>query len=1100
MNALGSRCLGLLLGCLIAVPAASAGVPANAPPARIRVVADRDFPPYLFLGRDGKPQGYEADMWRLFEAHTGIKVDLEPMTWADARQALQSGQADVIDMIYRTPSREARYDFSPPYASSAVAIYVDRSIQGVHDVGSLRGLSVAVQRGDVCSEKLKSLGVTDLHDFDDYQDIIQAAAQGTVRVFCMGRNPADFFLYRHSIRDRFNPAFVLFTEHLQRAVRKGNAAMLAAVDRGMAEITPAERATLRQRWLDQDDGAHVDLRVLGAVAGAILAVITLMVLWVWSLRRTVARRTRELQAERTILRSLFDANPDVVTVKDRNGVYVDCNDVAARYFKTERERFIGSTCHDLLSAEVADKLQALDAEVLRSGQPRSMMLSTDSAGEAPAQFEITKSPWPGPDGALQGVLTMGRDITERRQTDARLRMWAHAFEHAASGVVICDAPTRRIIVANPTFARERGYSPEEMAGMPVDNLYPPDIAAEREAARRVADQRIHTVVETEQITRNGRRFPVLLDITVLHDDDGNAQHVVVYAQDITERRQAERELRLAAVAFEAQEAMMVLDADQAIRRVNQAFCQLTGYAVDEVVGQSPELLAARQTDPAKRESAWAQVRETGFWQGEDWLQPRQGQPKVVRTTLSTVQDDSGSISQYVCSMIDLTSERMAHASVDHMTFFDPLTDLPNRYFLYGRLQHLLDATAPRTGGTLLMIDLDHFKRINDSRGHAAGDRLLLLVTQRLRQLLDDGCLLGRFGGGTFALLEGCRDSGRPAQPEQAWACAGAVREALRAPFDMDGTPVTITASIGWTLLVPGQSTPDAALKEAELATYAAKAAGRDQVRRFEPFMQSELLRREALLEDLRHALANDAFTVHMQALTDRTGQITGAEMLLRWTRPCGEAVSPGEFIPVAEDSGLIIPIGDWVLGRACAQLAAWSANPVTRNLVLAINVSARQFTNPEFVHKVRQALAATGANPSRLNLEITETAILGDLEEITEKLDELRAQGISVSLDDFGTGYSSLSYLSRLPLDQIKIDQSFVSRIPGGANDAMVAQTIVAMGHGLDMQVVAEGVETREQLDFLLAQGCDTFQGYFLARPMPLEAFEAMLEARLTPV
>ncbi|MGH8145838.1 MAG: EAL domain-containing protein [Rhodanobacteraceae bacterium] len=1102
MNALKTICIGWLLSGLIATPVACAAAPAPATPAVIRVVTDNNYPPYVFMGADGKPQGYEVDMWRLFQAHTGIKVELDPMSWDAAQRTLLSGDADVIDLIYRTPSREKLYDFSAPYASNLIAIYVDRRIRGVHDVASLRGLPVGVERGDACVDQLQADGITDLHEFTNYRDIIHAATDGDLRIFCMDESPASYYLYRYSKLDRFYKAFVLYTGHVHRAVRKGDAAMLQTVERGMALVTPAERETLRKRWLDQPVALWPYVRKAEIALAIVLALIALMTLWVWSLRRTVAGRTRKLQAEQAKLRALFDASPDAMTVKDRQGVYVDCNAGAVKYFGVDRDKLLGHTSREVMSAASGDKVHAMDEEVMRLGQPHTYVTSFGSDAATTRKYELVKVPLHASNGAPDGMLTVARDVTERLEADAKLRLWAHAFQHAGFGMEICDSRTKRIIAVNPTFARERGYAPEEMIGMSVDALYPDDIVARQQRARLAMEEQEHALLETEHLTRDGRRFPVLLDCSVVHDADGKAQYAIVYAQDISGRKQADRELRLAAAAFQTQEALMVLDAGHAIQRVNHAFTRLTGYAPDDVFGKPPSLLAAKQSEPALRQAMWEQLHRTGFWQGEHWLQPRQGQPKVVRATLSAVTDAAGATSHFVCSMIDLTIERMAHASIDHMTFFDPLTDLPNRYFLQGRLQHLLDEAGESSGGALLMIDLDHFKRINDLRGHAAGDRLLALFAQRLRDSLDERCVLCRFSGGTFALLNGYGPGDDEAHLEQAWTWAERVRQILREPFPLGSdAPVAVTVSIGWTGLLPGQGTPDSVLKEAELAMYAAKSGGRDQVHRFEPALQIDLLRREALIQDLRDAVANGELELHLQPQADRAGRITGAEALLRWTRPSGEAVSPAVFIPVAEESGLILPIGNWVLERACAQLAAWAREPLTRELNLAVNVSARQFDQSGFVEKVRQILAATGAKPEHLKLEITETAILGDLTRIAGRLARLRAHGIGVALDDFGTGYSSLAYLSRLPLDQLKIDQSFVARLPDSPNDAMVAQTIVAMGHGLSMEVIAEGVETQAQRDFLMARGCDAFQGYLIARPMPLAAFETLLrDAHPTPV
>ncbi|HKZ12122.1 MAG TPA: EAL domain-containing protein [Rhodanobacteraceae bacterium] len=1089
-----------LVAVLLALAVVPTGAPDAAPPARIRVAGDGNYPPYMFIDAGGQLQGYEVDMWRLFEEHTGIKVDLMPMDWASAQRAVQTGKVDVIDLIYRTPSRESLYDFSASYATLPIGIFVDRRIRGIHDLDSLRGFPIGVKKGDACAEKLAAQGFTDLHEYSRYQQVVEDAVRGNLRMFCMDEGPANYFLYRDAALDRFYKAFVLYTGELHRAVRKGNAPVLQAVERGMARITPAERAKLHARWLEHPVVLVPYLKAARIGAGVIVALIALMTLWVWMLRRSVARRTRELGAEQGNLRALFDASPDAMWVTDRHGVLLKCNDRANHVFGMPSEKMIGYTAAQAMDAAntiFTSESRTMNLAVLNSRQRQRAVLPLALPGGNTLDLDIIKVPLYASDGEVRGILNTARDISERLQTEERLRLWAHAFQHATFAVAMFDARSKCITAANPAFARERGYTPEEMVGMPVDALYPEDLLDERQRVRHDINKLDHAMTETEQVTRDGRRFPVLLDISITHDANGEAQYVIVYAQDISDRKRTESELRLAAVAFQSQASLVVMDPNRVIQRVNGAFASLTGYEPDQAIGQPFSLLRSRHHDEPFHQHMWEQVRRDGIWQGEQWIQVRQGQPKVVRAVVSAVADAAGNATHYICSMIDLTSEREAHASVDHMTFFDSLTDLPNRHFLHGRLQHLLEDGDSR-GGALLMFDLDHFKRVNDLRGHAAGDALLALIAQRLRHLQDDRFMLSRFSGGTFALLADCGADQPSATPKQAWVWAERLRQALREPFQLGGdTPVTISISIGWTELVPGHGTPESVLKEAELAMYRAKAAGRDQVCRFEPAMHAELVHHEELVQDLRRAIIDETFDLHLQAQVDRAGQVIGAEALLRWMRPSGERVPPDVFIPIAEDNGLIFPLGDWVLRRACAYLVAWSAQASLRDLSLAVNVSARQFAQAGFVDSVRGALSTTGAVASRLKLEITETAVLEDFHETAAKLAELRAIGVKVSLDDFGTGYSSLAYLTRLPLDQLKIDRSFVDRLTEDRNDAMVAQTIIGMGRGLGLDVIAEGVETEAQRNFLMAQGCDAFQGYLIARPVPREAFEALLDEQV---
>ncbi|HEU4670638.1 MAG TPA: EAL domain-containing protein [Dyella sp.] len=1056
----------------------------------IRVVTDNNYPPFVFLDADGKPRGYEVDRWRLFEEHTGIHVDLEPMDWASAQRELLAGRADVIDMIFRTPARDALYDFSAPYATLPASIFVDRRIHGVVDVQSLRGFPVGVERGDACVERLRAVGITDLHEFAGYSDMIQAATHGDMRILCMDEYPADFYLYRHDALDRFYKAFVLYTGQFHLAVRKGNDAVLARVEHGMAEVTPAELTVLRHRWLEHPFVLRSYLKPAVIVASVILLALALLGFWVWVLRRAVAARTRAVLASRQQMQAVFDASPDAMWVKDLAGVYRECNGRVDELFRGGRQELIGRTDRELFTAAFADRVQAMDREVLRLGRQHTYTFGLAVNDGSERQLEVIKVPVPGPDGSASGVLSVARDITMRLQAESQLRLWAHAFEHAAFGVKIYDVRTHRITAVNPTFARERGYTPEQLAGMPVDMLYPADQTEAERAARRAAEQCDHSLLESEHVTRDGRRFPVLLDRSVVRDAEGHPHFAVVYAQDISERRRAESELRLAAVAFQTQEALMVTDATGTIQRVNDAFGALTGYAPEEVLGRRPSLLGTSRHDHEHYQRLWKQVNEEGLWQGEQWIAGKDGVPKVVRTAISSVRHGSGEVSHYVCTMTDLTSELEAHAKVERMTFFDPLTDLPNRRFLHGQIQHLLDEGR---GGALMMIDLDHFKRVNDRRGHVTGDRLLWLVAMRLRPLLEEGCVLSRFSGDTFAVLVECRhEEGSRAQ--RAMACAERVRSFMRPLFQLDDdTRVSVTCSIGLTELVPGRGSPESVFKEAELAMYAAKQAGRDQALAFAPAMQVDMERDEQLAEELRQAIDTDALELHLQVLMDRRRSPVGAEALLRWRRTNGEQVPPSLFVPIAEQRGLILALGEWVLRRACTQLAEWAGHPRTRDLTIAVNVSARQFGHPGFVENVLMMLAEAGAEPARLKLEITETAVLDDLVWAASKLASLRARGVQASLDDFGTGYSSLAYLSRLPLDQLKIDRSFVSRLPEVAGDAMVAQTIIAMGHGLGMDVVAEGVETEAQWAFLMDQGCDVFQGYLFGRPMAADRFEALL-------
>jgi len=461
---------------------------------------------------------------------------------------------------------------------------------------------------------------------------------------------------------------------------------------------------------------------------------------------------------------------------------------------------------------------------------------------------------------------------------------------------------------------------------------------------------------------------------------------------------------------------------------------------------------------------------------------RQPDPALL-TTASAIGSQIG---QFI-------ARKAAEEEIRQLGFYDPLTGLPNRRLLSDRLQHALAAgrRSKRHGG-LLFIDLDNFKAINDTLGHAKGDLLLQQVAARLAGCVRVGDTVARQGGDEFVVMLTNLSEVAAEATKQAEAIGEKILEALNRPYQFAGHVYHNSASIGATLFDGQLESTDEHLKRADLAMYQAKATGRNTLRFFEADMQAVVLRRAALETDLRHSLQNDQFLLHYQAQIDAAGSVTGAEVLLRWQHPVRGFTSPAEFIPAAEESGLILPLGYWVLKTACHQLAAWSGCAVTAHLTLAVNVSARQFRQSDFTSKVVELLNRTGADPRRLKLELTESMLLDDVEQIIDKMSALKALGVGFSLDDFGTGYSSLSYLKRLPLDQLKIDQSFVRDVLSDPNDAAIVRTIVALAQSLSLEVIAEGVETAPQRDFLAEHGCHAYQGYLFSRPVPLKQFESL--------
>jgi diguanylate cyclase (GGDEF)-like protein len=518
--------------------------------------------------------------------------------------------------------------------------------------------------------------------------------------------------------------------------------------------------------------------------------------------------------------------------------------------------------------------------------------------------------------------------------------------------------------------------------------------------------------------------------------------------------------------------------------------ELVGRTVFEVLPQ-----AAAETTMEALRCAHAE----GFSQGEEYALELAHGTHWFELSVARKESDAAE-PRFVVMTRDITGSKSAKSEIRRLAFYDPLTDLPNRRLLQDRLEHA-QTRSGRNGrhGALLLIDLDNFKALNDTWGHDKGDLLLKQVALRLTACVRDSDTVARLGGDEFVVLI---DDAGAIQGEviaTARAVADKVLAQLGEPFDVDGRVHRSGCSIGVSLFGFEPLSGDEVLKRADVAMYQAKGAGRNTVRFFDPAMQSAVEARSALESDLRQGLAHQAFALHYQPQIGAGGKVIGAEALLRWTHPQRGAVSPAEFIPVAEQSGLIVDIGEWVLHSACVQLARWADMPAFADLTLAINVSVHQFRQADFVDKVRRALLAHGTVPARLKLEITESMFAYDLESIINKMHQLKALGVGFSLDDFGTGYSSLSYLRRLPLDQLKIDQSFVREVLSDPNDAAIARTIIALGQSLGLMVIAEGVELQGQRDFLAEFGCDCCQGYLISRPLPVQDFDAFVQARSTP-
>ena len=654
----------------------------------------------------------------------------------------------------------------------------------------------------------------------------------------------------------------------------------------------------------------------------------------------------------------------------------------------------------------------------------------------------------------------------------------------------------RITQANRCMAEMFGWSIEALEGLDYVTLIHPE---ERETGRLKMEALLASQIRSVNVERRYWRadqteFWGHLTGQRFIDAEGNDRGLVGVIANVTQRRLAESELRIVATAFESQQGIAITDANRKILRVNQSFTEITGYSAEDALGQNPSLLSSGRHDAAFYLTMWNSIEVHGQWAGEIWNRHKNGQVFPEWLTITAVKGPEGLVTNYVATFSDITARKTAEDQIKSLAFFDPLTRLPNRRLLMDRLDQALAAcNRHNRKGALLFVDLDNFKTINDTLGHDKGDLLLQQVAQRLSTCTREGDTVARLGGDEFVVM--LEDLGEDTleAATQAEVVGEKIIAALNETYQLTHCDHHSTPSIGITLFGETHEGIEEPLKRADLAMYQAKAAGRNTLRFFDPEMQAEVTARAALESGLREALVKQQFFLLFQPQMADKHEITGAEALVRWHHPQRGMVLPTEFIPLAEETGLIIALGAWVLEAACTQLAQWSHHPLMANFTMAVNVSARQFHQRDFVDQVLAVLALTGANPYRLKLELTESLMVTHVEDVITKMTTLKQIGVGFSLDDFGTGFSSLSYLKRLPLDQLKIDQSFVRDILVDPNDAAISKMVMALAETLGLDVIAEGVETEAQRDFLAEQGCHAFQGYLFSRPLPIDEFEAFV-------
>ncbi|MDP3700648.1 MAG: EAL domain-containing protein [Hylemonella sp.] len=681
-----------------------------------------------------------------------------------------------------------------------------------------------------------------------------------------------------------------------------------------------------------------------------------------------------------------------------------------------------------------------------------------------------------------------------------------SLDYAQVSVWEWDLATRRVFVSRQMTSMLGAHKPvlEATEQNFMDRIHPDDRERMRAVLRHCIDGGGFYSVEFRLVRVDQQIRWIHGYGNAERNEEGKALRVFGIMQDATDRIQATRQLadvaqHTQAILDNVVDAIITIDRHGVIGSFNPAATRIFGYSAAEAIGQKvrmllPESLRGGHDHYLAHGPHGAGAKQVIGVGRELTARHKDGHSFPVHLAVSEVQRDGHPT--YIGLVRDISQQRQAEAEIAHLAFFDQLTELPNRRLLLDRLQRALHGSErSHQLGALVMLDLDDFKVLNDTWGHEAGDHLLVELAQRLSSAVREGDTVARLGGDEFVLLLENLGDDRATAASHAETVVHKVLALFARPFHPQQREHSTTASLGVALFGDaGRTTAHTVMGQADMAMYQAKGAGRNAHRFFDAELQQALNTRASLEKDLRLGIAQNAFRLHYQPQLDADGRVQGFEALLRWQHPTRGQVSPAQFIPMAEQSGFILELGQWVLRTACAQLATWRDDPARSALSIAVNVSAKQFRDPHFVRDVVDTLQATSANPACLKLELTETVLADDVEGLIEKMASLRAHGVQFSLDDFGTGYSSLNYLKRLPLDQLKIDQSFVRDLMTDANDAAIVRAILTLGSSLGLQVIAEGVETGAQKDFLCRHGCDRFQGYLFSRPLSDSQLAAYLD------
>ncbi|MEG1042307.1 MAG: EAL domain-containing protein [Pseudomonas sp.] len=1065
---------------------------------QLRLGVDASWPPFEYRDQDGRYQGLAADYIAVIQERLGVVFKpVEPTSWTAVLEQAQQNKLDLLPGVMSTPERQGFLAFTRPYLDFPIVILAHEGGAQPRALKELYGLKIAVVENYAPHELLRTHHPDlNLVPLPNVSSALQALATDEVDAVVGDLASSIWSLRQLKLEGLYVSGETPYRYQLAMAVPREQKILVGIIDKVMADMSASDISNIQERWV----GKVLDHRTLWydlllyGLPG-ILILVAILAAMVRINRRLSSEISRRIALEQELRSSEYHYR-GLVESLSAIAWEADANDFTYSYVSPHAEDLLGypqsewlrpGFWRSIIHPDDALWAQAFCDSETAAGRDHSLEYRVIRAdGRSLWVRDIVSLIEHGHKPVMRGLMI---DISETKNAEEALRLseqkFAKAFHASPDGLLLSRQSDGLLIEVNEGFCRLTGFDSHMSLDHTTLDL---GIWVNLNERRRLLDmlQRDGFVRDFSCHIRRSDGQIRLCELSARPLPIAGVDCMLTIARDITERHLMQEKLQLAATVFEnTAEGVLITDTEQRISAVNRAFSEITGYSEFEALGQTPRLLASGQHDSAFYVAMWHQLNAEGHWQGEIYNRRKNGELYPSWLTISAVRNSERLITHFVAVFADISSLKHAQAKLDYQAHHDPLTGLPNRTLFESRLQAALTcAQSSKRQGAVLFLDLDRFKHINDSLGHPVGDLLLKGIAQRLKEQVRDIDTVARLGGDEFIiLLPGLH------QPSDASLIANKLLACFAAPFQAGEHEFFTSASIGTSLYPQDGSDVASLIRNADAAMYRSKAKGRNRVESYTRDLTAQASERIALEHELRRAIERDELSLNFQPkLSLKTQTLVGAEALIRWTHPMFGEVPPEHFIALAEENGMILQLGDWVLEHACRQMQVWKKHYQAFG-PLSVNLAGAQLRQPGLIKRIEYLLKTHQLNAGDLQLEITENFIMSQAEESLAVLHQLKHLGVQLAIDDFGTGYSSLSYLKRLPLDILKIDQSFIRGLPDDPHDAAIARAIIALGRSMQLTIIAEGVENQPQQQFLAAEGCEQIQGYIVSLPLPADAF-----------